>query len=121
MLQNILPDSLLPQSLHLPEILSLKTRGKTDMKTGDLYTEMTSSNGGAIINMGLKDNIVDADVDLLCFDLGQLLSLDMLGEVDAKIIFNGNLAQDGLVDFEMPIEVASIDINKKTYWTPKSS
>jgi hypothetical protein len=118
-LLQLLPDSIIPNGLQLPQNLGISSKGNTDLKNGNLALDLASDYGSANANVMLKDNLLDLDLQLSKIDLGSILSDTTLGSISLVNHTEGVLLNFTPERFESKTVLQSAQLNQHTFENAK--
>jgi len=114
-LKALIPDSLFPTSISIPNDIGLTGSFKYKPGFMDLNTEMKTSNGNLELEAELVDDELSSILIVQSLDIGQLLNDSLYGEIMMDCKFNGTQSNGNLNNFITDIDVESMAFSGYTY------
>lgn len=119
-LQAMLPDSILPSSIHIPSEIFLKGNYKGTLSDFKSTADMSSSIGSAFIHADLSDvqkDLPSYNIALQAhsFDLGKLLGQTILGKLNGSVDIKGTGIDTSNIKASIHSDIESMGIHNYNY------
>jgi hypothetical protein len=119
-LSALLPDSIVPGNIHIPDSLFLKGNFKGSLSEFQTEGFLTSSYGIAKVNLNIKDlrkesPVYNVVLSTSQFSLGKLLGQASLGKINGNIEVSGTGFDTTTAIVKIKADIASIGIDNYDY------
>jgi translocation and assembly module TamB len=116
-LESIPIPGLLPNTLNIPESISVRTSGKGTKQNFKLKTDVRTSTGNLNLILAKTDsNVFVGDLKVVEFNVGRLLKMeDQVGPVSLQLDFKGSGTSTADVNASINLAASSFVYNKYNY------
>ena len=114
-LSSIIPDSLMPDQLELPETIGLKSSGETNLIDGNTIIDLVTDIGQMHMDANLTEGIITSTINLNDFDLGSALNDTIYGAINLQTQINGVINDNSIKSITSKSELSSAFYNGYTY------
>lgn len=114
-LMKLLPDTLLPASIALPQAIGLKLTGETDLKSSELSSHIASDFGQIILNANLINDQVISDFAFINLDVGAIVKDSIFGFINFRGNIEGALIDNDLHSLNLKSQLESLEFNEYAY------
>ena len=127
-ISRIVPDSILPDNVQLPEFIGISSKGEYGMKSGVISSSINTNLGQIEIEGSFKENEFLSNVSFEELDLSALLKDSILGRINLESQVSGTYNEAGIESAHMKADLKSIQFNGYSYqngisevtWRPKN-
>lgn len=112
---KIFPADLIPIDIELPNLVSAKLTGKTNLKSGELNGNINTDLGNAIIIASLSDGNIASTIALEEIDIGSITKNSALGSMSSTSHVEAQLQEFSLNNLYSKTDLHSFHFNGYTY------
>ena len=111
----LIPDSLLPINIALPQTIGLQSSGETDLIDAKTISNIMTEIGEMHMEANLSQGIFSSTLNLIDVNLGSILNDTTYGEVNLQTQINGELKDKTIKSFTSKTQMSSACFNGYTY------
>lgn len=114
-LNKLIPDTLLPADIHLPQTVVIKSMGKTDLSSGNITAEIVTDIGQVYFEGILFDDKLSTDLELANLNIGKLLNDSTYGEINLESRIEAKITDNALTNLASITKLTSVEFNDYVY------